>query len=193
MTAIQNPHRNLRFYHLFLALVGVVLLGLHSWVMSENAKERKRKQETTGEPVPVNHSGLAAGLMPCLDMFVMYLLLTVGHPRLRSRISNSVCRVVFSLALIAGLLYWPSSSIQFGLEFEEMVRQMPEPGPFSGYTFRGTYFCTDPSIVSNIEFYSYCQTNLSIDMISLISAVLVVVELVAAYRVRDIGRDVKQV
>lgn len=161
--------------------------------MSENVKERKRKQETTGEPVPVSHGGLAAGLMPCLDMFVMYLLLSVGRPRLRSRISHSVCRVVFSLALIAGLLYWPWSNIQFGLEFEETVRQMPEPGPFSGYAFRGTYFCTALSIISSREFHSYCQTNLSIDMISLIAAVLVVVELVTAYRVGDIGRDAKQV
>lgn len=121
----------------------------------------------------------------------MHLLLAVGHPRLHSRISHSVCRVAFSLALIAGLLYWPSVSIRFGLQFEETVRQMPEPGPFSGYTFHGTYFCTTPGIVSDRECHSYCQTNLSIDMISLIAAVLVVIELVAAYRVGE--KDAKQV
>ena len=81
MTAIQHSHRSLRFYHLFLAFVGVVLLGLNSWVMSENAKEHKRQQGTTGKPVLVNHGGMAAILIPCFGIFIMYLLLAVGRPR----------------------------------------------------------------------------------------------------------------
>lgn len=187
--AAQRLHRPLRFYHLFLAIVGMVLLGLHSSVISANAKYRRSMEESISKPIPVDHGALAAALIPFLGMILMYLALAMGR-RLSKLGSHTALRVVFGLALAAGLLYWPSASIAGALKYEEYLREeqpryqreFGEPFPFE-YTFSKNYFCRSADMFYDAdgEFLAYCNVNLSMNMISFTAAGLVIVELATAY------------
>ncbi|KAG0013096.1 hypothetical protein BGZ82_002299, partial [Podila clonocystis] len=163
MRKAQNPHRRLRFYLLFLALVGLVLLRLHSSTISFNSKYRRRTEEAIAEPVPVYHGALAAALVPCLGMIVMYLVLAMGC-HLSNLRSHTALRMLFGPTLVAGLFYWPSVSIAGALEFEEQVRQAEVryqrefnmPLPYE-YTFSKNYFCRSADMIDgqNDEFPAY--------------------------------------
>ncbi|KAF9388441.1 hypothetical protein CPB97_001021 [Podila verticillata] len=191
MTATQPPHRGLRRYHVFLVVVGAVLLGMQSWQVSFSEQVRQQMQARTGVKIPVMYGVIASALLPSLGMVLMYLLLALGSLRLQSQKFHTICRVFFGLILIAGLLYWPSSNINNSHELEMRARQRPS-SYYTGYTFSGFYYCTDWRIALDEKNLSTCRKNLSIDMISFVAAGLVAIELLRARKVGDIGRGEKR-
>ncbi|KAG0357704.1 hypothetical protein BG005_003191 [Podila minutissima] len=146
-------------------------------------------EESISKPIPVDHGALAAALIPFLGMILMYLALAMGR-RLSKLGSHTALRVVFGLALAAGLLYWPSASIAGALKYEEYLREeqpryqreFGEPFPFE-YTFSKNYFCRSADMFYDAdgEFLAYCNVNLSMNMISFTAAGLVIVELATAH------------
>jgi hypothetical protein len=193
MSDNNKPHRGLRAYRLFLAFLGLNVLGLNIRWIVWNEKARNIVSPYDTDPNPYKNYNFAADysqlLVPDLGLLLMFLILAVGHPRLNNQKLHSICRVLFSLALAFGLVYYPARRIDAYVQSVKLSREFAaEHGMTGDYplTFGKEYFCS-------IE-YGYdgdtlwlCRTLASRDMLSLIGGLLVVLELVFAGVVGEIG------
>ncbi|KAG0028755.1 hypothetical protein BGZ81_004440 [Podila clonocystis] len=192
MTATQAPHRGLRYYRVFLVVLGFVLLGLNTWtILKFNAARRDSSDSIPEHLLTEMYLTL---LIPNATMIVMYLALAIGRPRLADQTRHSVLRVLFALALAASLIYSTADTINERIKREKYLRELGELNnipSLKDYTFTSDYFCTRSD-----EFYSkrdgllvYCQANVTVDMLYLISAALVLVELGFGLRVGELGKS----
>ncbi|KAG0029768.1 hypothetical protein BGZ82_007741, partial [Podila clonocystis] len=192
MTATQAPHRGLRYYRVFLIVLGFVLLGLNTWIILEFNALRRDSSNLTPEHLWTELYLML--LIPNATMIVMYLALAIGRPRIADQTHHSVLRVLFALALAASLIYVPADTINEGVKSEKIKREFGELAnvpSLKNYTFASNYFCTrgdehyskfDGSLVR-------CQVNVAGEMLHLISAALVLVELGFGFRVGEIGKS----
>lgn len=190
----NKPHSGLRAYRLFLAFFALVLLGLTIqcvvWV------EQSRKEFVAMKPgwMKFNpfHSQVAdafAWLVPDLAMLFMFLLLAVGRPRLSNQNLHTLCRVVFSLTLTFGLVYWPAWHLHSQIQFDKEIGPiMASQGPHSlRFKAMDIYVCSTKDTEWEDGSLNICRTVLTREMFSFIAGFLVVGELVFAGIVGEIG------
>ncbi|KAG0357706.1 hypothetical protein BG005_003193 [Podila minutissima] len=188
MTATKH-HRGLRAFRLFLAFLGLVILGLNTQmiVRLENGyNSMTPEQRADAEIDPSFREDYAKLLTPCLGLVIMFFILAVGRPRLNNQRLHTVCRVLFSLALAASLAYFPAVTIDSLARFTKRAEAnyLSRGGTDYPFTFEKLYFCSNDFNEVGLR---DCQIKVSRDMLSFIAAFLVVVELVVAGVVGDIG------
>ncbi|KAG0008848.1 hypothetical protein BGZ82_004387 [Podila clonocystis] len=191
MTATK-PHRGLRVLRLFLAFLGLVVLGLNTQAIIELEKVNSSLTPEQRTEVEIDSSfreDYAKFLTPCLGLLIMSLILAVDRPRLNNNRLHTVCRVVFSLALAAGLLFFPAVMIDSHVQFSKMTeaRYFSSSYTDNPFTFEKMYFCSADFMSTDEVVLRICRVSVSRDMLSIIAAFLVVVELVVAGVVGDIG------
>lgn len=196
MAATNKPHPGLRVYRLFLASLGLVILGLNIQyiVWSEEARGHFADQESEHAlsfrpfgDFPYAKQATAL-LVPNISMFLMFLLLAIGRPRLNSLRLHSVCRILFSLTLVIGLIYWPALQIEL---LARSLKSMNQTFEKSGFRSPGTlatiWLCSTGGTNLSGHALRRCQTVAARDILSFIGAFLVVLELVFAGVVGEIG------
>ncbi|KAF9378555.1 hypothetical protein CPC16_011227 [Podila verticillata] len=100
MTASRTPPLRLRIFRLFLAFLGLVVLGLNiQQIVGHKTWHRGMSRK----------DWFAALVVPDISIILMFLLLAVGRPRLISQKMHSICRILSSLMLIIDLLYHPAA------------------------------------------------------------------------------------
>ncbi|KAG0090217.1 hypothetical protein BGZ93_004398, partial [Podila epicladia] len=191
MTSANKLHRGLRYYRVFLVVLGFVLLGLNSRTLYEFGEVRR----DTSRPIPVPEHFLREMsimlLVPNVTMILMYLTLAIGRPRISNQTHHSAIRVLFALALVVGLIYLPAFRIDVSRTTEKELRNLGEKYDdphLKGYTFAKSYFCSRSSTDDN-DYLVGCQVNVARDMLYLISAVLVLVELGFGYHAGELGKQ----
>ncbi|KAG0028754.1 hypothetical protein BGZ81_004439 [Podila clonocystis] len=119
----------------------------------------------------------------------MSLILAVDRPRLNNQRLHTVCRVVFSLVLVAGLVLYPAVMIDSQVQFSKLkeARYLSRGYTDNPFTFEKTYFCSADFMSTSEDVLRNCRVRVSRDMLSIIAAFLVVVELVVAGVLGDIG------
>ncbi|KAF9326519.1 hypothetical protein BG006_010067 [Podila minutissima] len=193
MAAINKPHRGLRYYRVFLVMLGFVLLGLNSRTMYGLIESRRYLNPLYLVPESVFHDISAILFVPNVTMILMYLALAIGRPRISNQTYHSALRVLFALALVVGLIYAPATRIYSGFAIEKDLRYFGEirDTPGKAYSFTKSYFCSRSSgyYTDDNEKFVGCQVDLARDMLYLISAVLVLAELEFGYRVGELGKQ----
>ncbi|KAF9203719.1 hypothetical protein BGZ59_001477 [Podila verticillata] len=183
MTATNKPHPGLRVYRLFLAFVALIVLGLniHYVVLTQQVRRWSADEEY---PYAEEYVAL---LVPDIGMLLMFLLLAVSRLRFNNQKLHSVCRVLFSLTLAFGLVYYPALMINAQVQ---IIRRMNEllvsRGGANAFTFENMYFCSMKNVEST-DYLHMCRVIAAKDMLSFIAGFLVVLELVFAGRVGEIG------
>ncbi|KAF8985505.1 hypothetical protein BGZ52_010526 [Haplosporangium bisporale] len=139
----------------------------------------------------------AALLVPDIAMVLMYLVLAAGRPRLSSQFNHSLCRVLFSLALAVGLLYYPSSFLDALVQKHKLLDIISGNKRSRYFTLEEEYFCDfgDFSVSrgSIDHVLMVCQVHVSSNVLSFFAAFMVVVELFLASRRGDIGEKKRKV
>ncbi|KAG0341970.1 hypothetical protein BG000_007418 [Podila horticola] len=110
-------------------------------------------------------------------MFVMFMLLLVGRLRFNNQKLHSICRILFSLTLAFSLVYWPARLVQAQVQMAKWIER----------PFGEMYFCSTENITYGDNTLRMCRTRVARDMFSFIAGFLVVVELVFAAVVGEIG------
>ncbi|KAG0341971.1 hypothetical protein BG000_007419 [Podila horticola] len=189
MNATQVPHRGQRFYHIFLVALGVVLLGLSakSVVDWEHLRRRSRVPLAGSDGAFLKYH--ASILVPNAAMILMYLVLVIGRPRLSNQKLHSILRVAFALALIAGLLQHTAETYREEVQAEKYFQELSQQNDWlaSDYSFVKYQFC-DKELYGEGQGLTRCQVEASRNVLYLISAVLMLVELVVGFRVSEIGK-----
>lgn len=192
MTAVSTTHRGLRVYRLFLAFLGLAILGLniaHIVYLEKGYSSMTPEQRAEAEIESSFREDYPKLLLPDLGLNLMFLILVVGRPRLSNQKLHSVCRIMFSLAIAFGLVYLPARLVNSLAQMTKRSQALYESmgGTEYPFTFENRYFCS-----TSIKRYgdadrSQCITIVSRDMMSFIAAFLVVIELVIAGVVGEIG------
>ncbi|KAG0341967.1 hypothetical protein BG000_007415 [Podila horticola] len=189
----SQPARPLQPRHLFLAALGVVLLGLNAtmigWV------ERARGAVTL-EPLSGTYASL---LVPDVAMVLLYLVLANGRPRLSNQSHHTRCRILSSLALAVGLLYYPSAYLDAQVQARSLASRYVYSNDRSSRliifsrSLAEDYFCIGeevswgrPKSVVNAVL-NVCRVHASSGVLSFLAAFMVVLELFLARRRDDIG------
>ncbi|KAG0083697.1 hypothetical protein BGZ93_001650 [Podila epicladia] len=189
---VAHPLRSL---HLFLAAFGVILIVLNASLISWATPERSVFSDAQSDLF----SRISASLLvPNVAMVLMYLTLAIGRVRFSSQVNHSLCRVLFSLAIAVGLLYFHSAYLDMKVQQQkvlEYIAQFRERAP--PRSLADNYFCVlgDVSDVpaAVIEHaLNGCRTFVSSSVLSFFAAFMVVVELVVASRSGDIGEEKKE-
>jgi hypothetical protein len=189
MTVTQAPHRGQRFYRIFLVALGVVLLGLNVKSIADSEYLRRRSRVPLAGSDSAYPKYYASILVPNVAMILMYLVLVFGRTRLSNQKLHSILRVVFALALVAGLVRHTAETYREGIEAEKYLQEFTQENdwPASDYSFVKYQFC-DKEVYGEGQNLTWCQVNASRNILYLISAVLVLVELVVGFRVGEIGK-----
>ncbi|KAG0029767.1 hypothetical protein BGZ82_007740 [Podila clonocystis] len=194
MTASNKYHLGLRIYRIFLAAVALVALGLNIqhiiWFeRTRKARAAKELPEELADLDPLKTYPFVkeyiALLVPDLVMLVMFLLLIIGRPRFNNQNLHSVCRVLFSLTLAFGLVYWPALLVDSQVQ---VSRILGESHGHSGdsHSFKDAYFCSTDNTFYADGTLHMCRARVARDMLSFIAGFLVVIELVFAGLVGEI-------
>ncbi|KAF9388445.1 hypothetical protein CPB97_001025 [Podila verticillata] len=195
MTATNKPHSGLRVYRLFLAFVALVVLGLNiqdvvwtqqarRWLAEEALREGV---SNISEEYPYAEEYTAL-LVPDIGMLLMFLLLAVNRPRFNNQKLHSVCRVLFSLTLAFGLIYYPALLVNVQVQASRRRNELfASHGSANPFTFENIYFCSTRNMTYADNDLHMCRTKATRDMLSFIAGFLVVLELVFAGRVGEIG------
>ncbi|KAF9378557.1 hypothetical protein CPC16_011229 [Podila verticillata] len=196
MVASDKSHSGLRVYRLLLAFVALIVLGLNiHYVVSVQQTRRWRAEEVLqGRAPPISGfeeypytKEYVALLVPDISMLLMFLLLVVSRLRFNNQKLHSICRVLFSLTLAFGLVYYPALMINAQVQ---IIRRMNEllvsRGGANAFTFENMYFCSMKNVEST-DYLHMCRVIAAKDMLSFIAGFLVILELVFAGRVGEIG------
>ncbi|KAG0018661.1 hypothetical protein BGZ82_000375 [Podila clonocystis] len=182
MPVIPARHRGQRFYRIFLGTVSAVLLCLNSVSIGD-------LEYLNGRPVAYMlihdsaYARLCASIMvPNTIMILMYCVLVDGRHRLSSQRLHSIVRVFFALALVVGLVQHTATTYREGIEKEKYLREFTEENYWPYISFVKTQFC-DKKVTGEGWKLARCQVEASRNILYLISAVLVLVELVVGFRV----------
>lgn len=191
MTATK-PHRGFLGLRLFLAFLGLVVLGLNTQEIVQTEKHYNSMTPEQRAELDIDSSfreDYAKLLTPCLGLILMSLILAAGRPRLNNQRLHTVFRVAFSLALAAGLVYFPADQMDWVVQSTKRLeaRHPSLAGKDHPFTFETRYLCQYHFASYNEDYMRDCRIRLSRDMLSIISAFLVVVELVVAGVVGEIG------
>ncbi|KAF9321446.1 hypothetical protein BG006_002613 [Podila minutissima] len=185
----------LRFLHLFLAALGVILIILNATLVSWATPKRSVASDAQSDQL----SRISASLLvPNVAMVLMYLALAIGRLRFSSQLNHSLCRILFSLAIAIGLLYFHSAHLDQRVQIQKakefFARSM---GRTLQRSLAEDYFCvlgdvgglSEAAVKHNLN---VCHVFVSSSVLSFFAAFMVVVELVVAGRRGDIGEEKKE-
>ncbi|KAF9315559.1 hypothetical protein BG003_002912 [Podila horticola] len=185
----QSAHP-LRFFHLLLAALGVILIVLNATLVNWATPLRS---VISNAQIDVFSRLSASLLVPDVAMVLMYLVLALGHPRLSSQFNHSLCRIIFSLAIAVGLLYFHSAYLDALVQQHNLnVYFADEDERIALRSVADDYFCVlgdvrgIPAILVE-HALNVCRVRTSSSVLSFIAAFMVVVELFVASRRGDIG------
>lgn len=191
MTA--QAKKTLQSLHLCLAALGMLLLILNANIVNWAVKAQ-------GEVVLNLLSRVyAALLVPDVAMVLMYVVLAAGHPRLSSQFNHSLCRVLFSLALAVGLLYYPSAFLDALVQKHKLLDIIAgnNRSRYFSRTLEEEYFCDFGDVSGSKGLIDHalmvCRVHVSSNVLSFFAAFMVVVELFLASRRGDIGEKKREV
>ncbi|KAG0013097.1 hypothetical protein BGZ82_002300 [Podila clonocystis] len=187
--ASQAAHP-LRFFHLILAALGVILIVLNATLINWATPERSVTSDTFSRQS-------ASLVVPNVAMVFMYLFLAVGHPRFSSQFNHTLCRILFSLAIAVALLYRHSEYLDKLVQFYKINEFYARSGYSSQRSLADDYFCVlgdvrgiPEAIVEHA--LNVCRVRVSSSVLSFFAAFMVVVELFVAARRGDIGEKKKE-
>ncbi|KAF9430266.1 hypothetical protein BGZ94_007636 [Podila epigama] len=188
MTRTHTPHRGLRNFHLFLSVLALVLIGLNvrfTVYLNErlNALSEKRRLASHDQLSAAYREITCWLLIPTVAMFLMYLILAIGRPRLNMSL-HSACRVIYGLAIAGCVLYMPAKL----LDDQRTVYTVMTENALELTSFADVYFCKGFNGISSESLF--CQLSLSRDILSFLAGLLMVAELVVAHLVGDINKKV---
>ncbi|KAG0083696.1 hypothetical protein BGZ93_001649 [Podila epicladia] len=194
------PHRHLRLFRFFricLVALGIKLFSLNALNIFRHER-RRQLPNTPRYSIPQDathyHALYASLLAPNLVMILMYGILATGR-RVSNHTLHLALRTFFSLLLMVGLVYNPLTVIKSTINLVTELKKTNESRLRDGIEplYEGTaterLFCTDTdTFYENKWNVGWCQIHAARNMLSLIAALLVLVELVAAYRVGEFER-----
>ncbi|KAF9303543.1 hypothetical protein BGZ74_003518 [Mortierella antarctica] len=181
----------LRFLHLLLAALGVILIILNATLVSWATPERSVASDAQSDFLSKVTASL---LVPNIAMVLMYLTLAVGRLRFSSQLNHSLCRILFSLAIAVGLLYFHSAHLDQRVQIQKAKEFFARSrGRTLQRSLADDYFCVLGD-VSGVDEHTLnvCHVFVSSSVLSFFAAFMVVVELVVASRRGDIGEEKKE-
>ncbi|KAF9388444.1 hypothetical protein CPB97_001024 [Podila verticillata] len=187
MTAVSTTHRGLRIYRLFLAFLGLVILGLNIArivCLEKGYSSMTPEQRAEAEIDRSFREDYPKLLVPDLGLIFMFLILA-SHPRLNNQKLHSVCHILFSLPLHLVSCACLRGLSQMTKRSQDLYESMG--GTEYPFTFENRYFCSTSIMRYGDADRSQCLITVSRDMLSFTAAFLVAVELVIAGVVGEIS------
>ncbi|KAF9388443.1 hypothetical protein CPB97_001023 [Podila verticillata] len=202
MAATLTPHRHLRFYRFLLIGLGGILLALNTLIISKNKHQQRLSSASLNannnlpqDPTYAAYSYAykASLMLPNIAMVAMYCVLASGRPRCSNQTLHSTLRVFFSLMIVAGLVYYPATVITGTIDLVALLQGLNARRLRDGIqllhegTVAERLFCTEV-VYENGWGLNWCQMMAARNVLHLVVAALVLVELVAGCWVGEIGR-----
>ncbi|KAG0028753.1 hypothetical protein BGZ81_004438 [Podila clonocystis] len=185
----------LRFFHLVLAALGVILIVLNATLINWATPERSVATYLQSDEFSRQSASL---LVPDVAMVFMYLFLAVGRPRFSSQFNHTLCRILFSLVIAVGLLYRHSEYLDKQVQIYKIREFFARSrGNTLQRSLAEDYFCVlgdvtgIPAAIVEHKL-NECRVRVTSSVLSFFAAFMVVVELFVAARRGDIGEKKKK-